>query len=97
MKRKIPEASINKTTREDFILDRELFEYYHKNYTQSSNLSSLPKIKLMKNIYEYQQHKKFMRILVTSLSVAVIIFLVNYTLSTFIIESEIERSIPFVD
>ena len=47
MKRKIPEASINKTTREDFILDRELFEYYHKNYTQSSNLSSLPKTKLM--------------------------------------------------
>ncbi|MDK2818334.1 MAG: hypothetical protein KFW21_02660 [Spirochaetota bacterium] len=97
MKRKKPETSINKTTREDFILDKELFEYYHKNYNQSSKLSSLPKIKLMKNIYEYQQHKKFMHILVTSLSVAVIIFLVNYTSGVFIIESEIEKNIPFVD
>ena len=97
MKREKSDPSVEKTTREDFILDTELFDYYNKNFNQSPNLNSLSKIKLMKNIHEHQQQKNLTYLFFTAASVALIIAISSYITSEYIIESRIESNIPFVD
>ena len=97
MKIEISEPSAEKATREDFILDTELFDYYKKNFKQSPNLNSLPKIKLMKSIHEHQQQKNLIYLFFTALSVAGIIAISSYLSSEYVIESKIESNIPFVD
>jgi hypothetical protein len=97
MKREISEPSVDKATREDFILDTELFDYYNKKFEQSPNLNSLSKIRLMKKIHEHQQQKNLTYLFVTALSVAGIIAISSYITSEYIIESRIESNIPFVD
>ena len=97
MKKEAPDPSVEKITREDFILDTELFDYYNKNFKQSPNLHSLSKIKLMKKIHEHQQQKNLAYLFFTALSVAGIIAISSYITSEYIIESRIESNIPFVD
>ena len=97
MKKEKSDPSVEKITREDFILDTELFDYYKKNFSQSPNLNSLSKIKLMKKIHEHQQHKNLTSLLLTSLSVAAIIAISSYLSSEYIIESKIESNISFID
>ena len=97
MKIEKSDPSEDKVTREDFILDTALFDYYNKSFEQSPNLNSLPKIKLMKRIHEHQQQKNLAYLLLTTLSVAGIIAISSYVSSEYIIESKIETNIPFVD
>lgn len=97
MKKESSEPSVDKATREDFILDTELFDYYYKKFNQSPNLHSLSKIRLMKRVHEYQQQKNLVYLLLTTLSVAGIIAISSYLSSEYIIESKIESNIPFVD
>ena len=97
MKKEAPDPSVDKTTREDFILDTELFDYYKKSFKQSPNLHSLSKIKLMKKIHEHQQQKNLTYLFLTAASAAVIVLLSSYITSEYIIESRIETNTTFID
>ncbi|MGL4677070.1 MAG: hypothetical protein ACRCWI_05330 [Brevinema sp.] len=81
---------------DDTFLDSQLKSYYEDNFTPSK-IQSENKTKLLDQITQINKRDRYWKKVMGYVSVAVLIGAATYVSTDFLIESKIERHIPFVD